>query len=427
MDDIGNVIDMASAKALPQLTWASRMARSSEGAVLPTLANCLTLLANDPALAGLLSFNAFTSQHLITRAPPIPEDGAPQLPGPYPRTWGPEDVVFIQGYMQRVWCPRFVKTTVEDAMVGEASIRRFHPICDWLDSLKWDGVPRIDKWLTSAFQADKTDLNRAIGSKFLIAAVRRIRKPGTKFDHMPVLEGPQGIGKSTAIKALFSAPWFSDSIPPDLNNKDAAMALLGVWCLEFSEIEQLIKADIETIKAFLSRAVDRYRPPYGKTFVDRPRQGVLIGTTNSDDYLRDTSGNRRIWPIKCVVANTEWIEENRDQLWAEAVAREAEGEAIWLDDEEIRAEAVEVQADRMIQDVWQLIISQWLGSRDEVTVADVLNFALDVPKERMNKSVEMRVASVLKTLGWVKKTIKRDGHLYKAWHPPVTTANPWGM
>lgn len=428
-DDISNIIDMASAKQVGKLAWISRLLRNSEGGTLPTISNALIIMANDPALSGLLSFNAFTSQPLITRAPPLPEDGAPQLPGPYPRSWGAEDVIFVQGYMQRIWSQKFSRMTIEDAMVAESSIRRFHPICDWLDSLVWDGIPRIDMWLVGAFEAAKTAMNAAVGAKFAIAAVRRMKKPGTKFDTMMVLEGKQGIGKSSAVKALFSEPWFSDSIPPDLNSKDAAMALLGVWCLEFAEIEQLIKADVETTKAFLSRSVDRYRPPYGKVYVDRPRQGVLIGTTNSDDYLRDTSGNRRIWPVKCLTANTAWIEENRDQLWAEAVVREATGETIWLDDADIMAEATDIQSDRMIQDVWHLRISEWVGSRDETTISDVLEQALSVPHERMNKSVEMRVASVLKALRWVKRTVRKGKHTYKAWQrvddEVVTTKDLW--
>jgi predicted P-loop ATPase len=427
-DDISNVIDMAAAKPVGQLAWIGRLLRNSEGGTLPTISNALIIMANDPALAGILSFNAFTSQPLITRAPPAPEDGAPQLPGPYPRSWGAEDVIFIQGYMQRVWSQKFSRMTIEDAMVAESSIRRFHPICDWLDSLKWDGKPRIDNWLSYAFEAPKTAMNRAVGAKFLIASVRRIKNPGTKFDHMMVLEGKQGIGKSTAIKALFSAPWFSDSIPPDLNSKDAAMALLGVWCLEFAEIEQLIKADVETIKAFLSRSVDRYRPPYGKVYIDRPRQGVLIGTTNSDDYLRDTSGNRRIWPVRCITANSAWLDENRDQLWAEAVNRESSEETIWLDDDDVKAEAMDIQSDRMVQDVWHLRIAEWSSSRRETTVSDVLEYALSVPPERMNRSSEMRVAGVLKAMGWNKKTVRRGKHVYKTWLSPddvVTTGGSW--
>jgi len=124
---------------------------------------------------------------------------------------------------------------------------------------------------------------------------------------MIVLEGWQGIGKSKLLRVLFGSEWFADDIPADLKSRDAAMALCGVWCLEFAEIEHLIRSDVETIKAFLSRSEDHYRPIYGRAFVKRPRQCVLVGTTNADDYLRDPTGNRRIWPVLCKSADTAWI------------------------------------------------------------------------------------------------------------------------
>lgn len=431
-DDISNVIDMASAKPIAQLAWMARLAKNDSGGNLPTIANALIIFANDPSLQGVLSFNAFTGQHLITRAPPPPEEDAPELPGPYPRAWGPEDVAFMLGYMQRLWSPKFAKATVEDAMVAEASIRRFHPICDWLDGLKWDGKKRLDNWLINAFGCENTAYHKAVGSKFMIAAVRRIRNPGTKFDHMPVLEGKQGIGKSTAIKNLFGEAWFSDSIPQDLTSKDAAMSLLGVWCLEFSEIETLIRAEVETMKAFLSRAVDRYRPPYGKTFVDRPRQGVLIGTTNSDDYLKDTTGNRRIWPVYCNAADAEWVAINRDQLWAEAAYRERAGEAIWLDDAAIRVEASGAQEQRLARDVWYEAIEDWIKGKSEISIPQVLEHGLGFQKDKMTKGHQMRVSDVLKSMGWDRKAVRKGDKTVKVWLPTkshsggdVSTDEPW--
>jgi predicted P-loop ATPase len=413
--DIDNVIDMASAKPVGQLAWIARLARNEQGGALPTVANALIIFANDPALSDLLAFNEFTSQHLIKMAPPSAEESGPRLPGPYPRPWGAEDVSFVQGYFQRVWSGRFARSTVEDAMVAEASIRRFHPICDWLDGLVWDGIPRIDNWLINAFDCDNTPLHKAVGAKFLIAAVRRIKNPGVKFDHMMVLEGSQGLGKSTALKELFGADWFSDSIPPDLTSKDAAMALLGVWCLEFAEIEHLIKSEVETIKAFLSRSVDRYRPPYAKAYVERPRQGVLVGTTNSDDYLRDTSGNRRIWPVACRAADSEWVAVNREQLWAEAVNRESNGEAIWLDDVTLRVQASNAQENRLSVDVWHDTISQWLNGKVEVKVADILQIALGVPMDRMTKGLEMRVANILRGLKWHRRVVRNGISTLRYW------------
>jgi putative DNA primase/helicase len=419
MDDMPDpkIRPFPSDRAAGTSAWFARLQRNAEGAFLPTVANAMTILANDPVLSGMLSYNAFTSAHLLMNPPPLADEDAHGLPGPYPRSWGIEDVALLQGYLQRVWSPKFARGTVEDAMLAEAAQRQFHPILAWLDTLRWDGKPRLDLWLINTFDAANTDYHRAVGAKFLIAAVRRLRQPGCKFDHMMVLEGAQGIGKSTVLRDLFGEEWFSDAIPPDLSSRDAAMALLGVWCLEFSEIEHLIRAEVETIKAFLSRSVDRYRPPYGKAYIERPRQGILVGTTNSDDYLRDSTGNRRIWPVRCKVASPAWVRANREQLWAEAAAREAARESIWLDDEGVQNSAIDIQTDRLTEDVWTDRIVGWLGGRFEVRIPEVLSEAVQVPAERQGKAHQMRVGAILRGLGWTRTTRRRQ-RLTKLWLAP---------
>lgn len=374
--------------------------KSDKGAPLNTIANVMLIMAHDPALAGMLGHNEFTSQSLMLRHAPPPEEGQAPLPGPYPRPWGAEDVALVQAYVQRIWIPKASRQMIEDAMLAEAAHRRFHPIRDWLGALRWDGVSRIDTWLCQVFGCPDDDYHRAIGARFLIAAVRRIRQPGCKFDHMPVFEGDQGIGKSTVCKALFGPANFSDAIPEELASRDAALALLGVWALEFSEIQHLIRNEVEVIKAFLSRSTDRYRPPYGKSYVERPRQGVLIGTTNTTDYLRDTSGNRRIWPVRCLFADVEWVEANRDHLWAEAAAREASGEAIWLHEQEAREQAAQAQSDRMSEDVWADLVRDHISGRREARIPDILTTAIGIPRERQGKREEMRVANILTSFGW---------------------------
>lgn len=416
-EQLDNVIKLAAKKDGNQISWASRLARTKEGLVLPTVANAMIIFANDPIMVGLFSFNAFTSQHLLMRTAPAPDKEGFFLPGPYPRTWAAEDIVLIQSYMQRVWSPKFNRSTTEDAMMAEASLRRFHPVIDWLDSLVWDKKPRLDIWLMNTFGCENTDYHKAVAAKVLIAACRRVRKPGCKFDYMMVLEGTQGIGKSECLRLLFGE-WFSDSMPPDLAGKDAAMALLGIWCLEFAEIEHLIRLEVETIKAFISRATDRYRPPYGRNFVERPRQGILIGTTNSDDYLRDASGNRRIWPIRCTKASLDWISDNRIQLWAEASDRENSGESVWLDDKKLQQKASEIQIARMAEDVWHDTISRWLLGRMDVTVPDILYVAIGVPKERQDKRQQMRVGAILRSLGWTRIVEYDGGKTVRKWSRP---------
>jgi putative DNA primase/helicase len=424
MDDpterVGEVVDLFAKGGDGKSNGVHRvmamLSRNDKGAPHSTMANMLVILAHDPPFATMFGFDEFTSQHLLLRSPPLMEDGEMPLPGPYPRPWGSEDVSLVQAYIQRVWKMKAPRLDVESGMIAAAARNRFHPVRDYLAALKWDSKSRIDHWLFHAFGCTDDDYHSAIGAKFLIAAVRRIRQPGCKFDHMPVLEGPQGIGKSTVCRELFGTAWFSDAIPDQLASRDAAMALLGIWVLEFAEIQQLIRSEVEVIKAFLSRSTDRYRPPYGKAYVERPRQGVLIGTTNDTDYLRDSSGNRRIWPVACKFADHEWVRANRDQLWAEAAAREASGEAIWLHEDDVRERASRVQEERMLEDAWTDAIASYLTGRLECTVPAILGDCLQIPRERHDRRTQMRVADILKNEGW-KRRVTRDlaGKQYRCW------------
>jgi predicted P-loop ATPase len=310
--------------------------KNGNGAVLPTHANMVLILKHDPLLNGLVLFNSFTGLHMLRKPVPVLDKSVRPSPGPYPRPWDGDDITRLLAYVQKSWAHNFKKATVEECLLLEGRDNEIHCVRDYLDGLQWDGTKRLDLWLTMTFGCPSDNYYKAVGSKLLIAAVRRVRKPGCKYDQLVVLEGPQDIGKSTAILILFGADWSTDRIS-DLSSKDAAIDLRGKWGVELPEIEHLIKADVETVKAFLSRATDHYRPPYGRVAVDVPRQSVLIGTTNATEYLRDATGNRRVWPVRClsavgVGADLDWLRTNRDQLWAEASHREAAHETIWLDD-----------------------------------------------------------------------------------------------
>ncbi|WP_169747399.1 virulence-associated E family protein [Belnapia moabensis] len=389
----------------------ARVSKSDKGLTHPNLSNAMLILALDPCCTDLVGYNEFETEAQLLRPPPVANPGDRPAPGPYPRPWQPADVALVTAYIQRTHCERMRAGDVEQAMVGEADRRRFHPVRDWLDSLRWDGVSRLDHWLHEAFGADDSAYVQAVAAKTLIAAVRRIRQPGCKFDTMPVLEGGQGMGKSRSIKRLFGEFWFTDAMPPDLKSKDGSQAMLGIWCIEFAEMEHLIRQEVETIKAFLSRAVERYRPSYGRSFVKRPRQCIFIGTTNSTDYLRDATGNRRIWPITCRHADEIWIAQNRDQLWAEAAHREKQGEAIWIDGDEARTEAAAQQDERMSEDVWTDGVRAWLSANPGalVTVPKVLTEAISMPTDRHDKRSEMRMSAILTRLGYQRTQTRRGG------------------
>lgn len=401
-------------------TLAESLARSKEGTILGTVANLLAILRHDPALAGLITYNEFTYEAALLRPPPLPDDAARPMPGPYPRQWTEGDEALILAYVQRAWTSRATDGALRSAMAAEAPMRGCHPVMEYLASLKWDRKPRLDQWLQTAFGAEDVQYTRDVGSKTLIAAVRRVCQPGCKFDFMLILEGKQGIGKSTAIKALFSEEWFSDSIIPDLADKDAAINLVGKWCLEMAEISHFNRNETETLKAFISRATDKYRPPFGRTDVSRPRQGIIIGTTNQDKYLRDETGNRRFWPAQCTRADSSWITTNRDQLWAEAAEREALNETIWLDDAETQADATTIQASRLEQDAWHDRIAIFLTLKTDTTTAEILESAVSMPVKDHNRAAQMRTAAVLVALGWTQDVVRKGARIVRVWKSPKT-------
>jgi hypothetical protein len=213
-----------------------------------------------------------------------------------------------------------------------AQLNGFHPVRDYLDALQWDGKPRVDRWLTTYAGAEDSDYTRAVGALQLIAAVRRIRQPGCKFDEMLIFEQPtQGTDKSSALAILaVNDDWFTDDLPLNVDSKRVIEAVRGRWIVECAELSGMKKADIAHLTAMLSRRVDRARMAYGRLPVDVPRQFVPFGTTNKTEYLRDTTGNRRFWPVRMQRFDLAALRRDRDQLWAEAVAREAKGESIRL-------------------------------------------------------------------------------------------------
>ena len=194
----------------------------------------------------------------------------------------------------------------------------------------------------------------------MISAVARIMQPGAKVDHMLILEGPQGTKKSSALKALAGADWFTDELA-EIGSKDAAQQMRGIWIIEIAELDAISRAEVSRIKAFLSRTRDRYRPPYERYVVEVPRQCVFAGSVNPDTYLRDETGNRRFWLVRCGVINLDALSRDRDQLWAEAVARYRDGTIWWLGETELIADAKAEQDRRYHSDAWDSRIDRWLG------------------------------------------------------------------
>ena len=307
--------------------------------------------------------------------------------------------------------------TVPTALVSEglrlvASQVRYHPVQDYLASLTWDGVERVDTWLEDYLGA--TDVPRGVGRRFLLSVARRVLEPGCKVDTTLILVGEQGIGKSSALRTLLpETAWFSDT-PIDLRSKDAYLAMQGVWLYEVSELSAWRARDAESIKAFLSAQVDRFRPPYGRNMVTLPRQTVFVGTTNEAEFLDDPTGSRRFWPVRVGDCSVEALGEDRDQLWAEASMRARAGEQHWLDRGEA-AELIEAQGEYQRRDPWEEKVEAFIAVRDEVSAAEVLTDALALDSAGQHRGAAMRLAGLLKSLGWRKKRVRRGGHNARVW------------
>src|SRR5262249_15720609 len=225
---------------------------------------------------------------------------------------------------------RIARATVADAVENVARANPQNPLVDFLEDLQWDGEKRLDSFLTSGFGVINADeeqagYTQAVGRNFLISMVARARQPGCKADHLLMIEGPQGIRKSSALE-IIGRPYFAE-LHQSIDSKDFYIRLRGVWLVELSELSALNGAGVERLKGALSCRSDFYRPPYGKRATEHPRMSVFAATTNESHYLLDTTGNRRFWPIHAGMIDLDWLERYRDQLLAEAVHAVRAGES----------------------------------------------------------------------------------------------------
>jgi energy-coupling factor transporter ATP-binding protein EcfA2 len=291
---------------------------------------------------------------------------------------------------------------IDDLVRSEARRHAHHPLKDYIDGLKWDGLSRIDAWLTAYTGALDTPLTRAFARIVLIAAIRRVLKPGTKFDEALVLEGPQGCGKSTAIRIL-AGEYFTDSVSFGADDKVLMEQLRGKWLAEISELSGLKRGQIEQVKATQSRRVLRARPAYGRNAEEMPAHYIFVGTTNSPEYLRDNTGNRRFWPVNVQRLDLDALARDRDQLWAEAAAREAAGESIELP-QELWTHAAQEQQARMEIEPWlEALESRFQDRKGRVLLSSVWGLlGMLTPKDQDSRT-RSRLGAVMTRLGFEKK------------------------
>jgi putative DNA primase/helicase len=296
--------------------------------------------------------------------------------------------------------------------------------------LPWDGQSRLASWLTDYLGVEATEYSAAIGLRWMRSAVARIYQPGAKVDCCLILEGPQGTKKSTALKIL-AGEWFTDEIA-DLGSKDSALQTRGVWIIEIAELDSMTRSEVSRVKAFVSRATDRFRPPYGRQVIESPRQCVFTGSVNHSTYLRDETGGRRFWPVRCGEIDVDALARNRDQLWAEAVTQYRGGEVWWLETPELNREAERQQSDRYEEDAWHSLIAAWvdhperrcdgtgnpvpgLTSDDQsVCIPDILNHCIGKRQDLWTQTDQTRVARCLRALKW-ERFQQRNDHGGREW------------
>lgn len=398
---------------MPAPDWRSGLDKNKWGNFKPTLDNAVRALRTCPEWSGVIAWNLFTGRVECRKRPPW-DWRTPASP-----EWTDNDTSKITVWLQqqKVYVPPEVAGR---AAYTVASENPYHPIREWLMGLKWDGRRRVHEWLTVYLGADDNAYVSAVGQRWLVSAVARIMEPGCKADTALILEGKQGLGKSTALKVLFD-PWFIDHLP-DLTTKDAVMQLAGAWCVEVAEWDSFRKADLNRVKSFMSTSVDKIRLPYGRETALLPRQTVMAATTNADRYLVDETGNRRFWPVSCgdPILVPE-LRRDREQLFAEALLLYRERASWWLDTPELAKLADAEQQERLQPGVWDDLIARWLTGRTETSVTEVLRDCIKKPEGQWSQADMNAVARCLKAHGWIWRRVTRDGARVCCYQAPYQT------
>lgn len=385
--------------------WMMGLVFGEENKLKPSITkNWGLFLEHHPETCGVFAWDAFKLRTMLIRCPPWAPKGAAWTPRPVQDRDYSEAVMWLE---TRMMTPKASNIAAVVQTIAERA--SFDRLREYLGGLQWDGQKRLETWMTYYLGVEDGSYSRAVGKRWLISSVARGLEPGCKVDTMPILEGPQGLKKSTALRVLYGDEFFADELS-DIGSKDAMMEMQGVWGLEIQEMHRFSAAETNAVKKFLTRQTDRFRPPYGRSVIEAPRRVVLAGTINPEGnaYLRDPTGARRFWPLECGrKLDIDSLEKDRDQLWAEAMHLYHAKTAWWVQDDEL----VHVEAEqekRTDIDVWADVISPFLKNKDAVAQTDVL-YHLGIPTKDADIRHAARIGRIMKKLGWSRHRERTNG------------------
>lgn len=383
--------------ALSPIEWQEILDGNKNGP-FNNLDNVVRVIERDPQLSGHIWYDEFLDRIVTT------------WQGPQ-RDWRDADDVLLQLYMQRfIGLTKIGVNTCHDAALVAAFRNTRNECQEYLNSHVWDGVPRLGAMMAEAFGAEDNSYSEAVGRCWMISMVARVFRPGCKVDTVPVLEGAQGRGKSTAL-SIIGGKWFVEC-HENVMSKDLFGVLDGHMLVEIAEMHSFTRAEVERVKGIISCQVDRYRKSYGRNAEDHPRKTVLACTTNRDDWQRDETGARRFWPIHCSEINHDWLRTHRDQLFAEAVQLFRDGVSWWEVPEDHQKREVEKRRDA---DAWEPIIQEWLGNRTQIQSRYILSDCLGIDFSKHDQQAKNRVSKVMKALGWKQEIAKSGIHSVRTW------------
>jgi predicted P-loop ATPase len=393
--------------------WADRLDRTEKGKPIDCWQNVVRILTGHPEWIDTLGADTFAKRIELRSLTPLGHK-----PGDI---WGAMDNMAL-GMWLASQCGLLVKRpdTIDQAVGYVASRKPFHPVQEYLDDLEWDGKCRVIDWVPRLLGAPTTMYHMLVGQFFMVALVQRVYEPGCQMRAVPVLEGPQNVGKSSAVRAL-AEPWFADT-PFHVGHKDSYQQLHGQLVYEISELESFTRAEAAQVKAFIASREDYFRAPYDRAPQKHLRQTVFMATTNASQYLKDWSGNTRFWPIKCGTrVDFDALADERDQLFAEALVHYNAGEPSFPTREDQKKWFADQQEERVQGHPWEDLIATWLNENTfpSTTVATVLMDACKVDPGRMNLNGQdaQRVGQIMSRIGWARRRTSKPGRPWEYLRP----------